>query len=58
MAKLLNPREEEGDRRPYSGGRQRFAIIKATEVSNEKKHRRGIQTVPLPKIRRFLFADC
>ena len=41
MAKLLNPREEEGDRRPYSEGDSVFAIIKATEVSIEKEASAG-----------------
>jgi len=42
MAKLLNLREEEGDRRPYSGrGDSVFAIIKATEVSIKKEASAG-----------------
>ena len=42
MAKLLNPREEEGDRRPCLGeGDSVFAIIKATEVSIEKEASAG-----------------
>ena len=51
MAKLLNPREEEGDRCPLFGeGDSVFAIIKATGVSIEKEaSARGIETVPLPK---------
>jgi len=42
MAKLLNPREEEGDRCPLFGeGDSVFAIIKATEVSIEKEASAG-----------------
>jgi len=37
MAKLLNPREEEGDRRRIRGGRQRFR----DSQSDRSVHREG-----------------
>ena len=37
MAKLLNPREEEGDRRRIRGGRQRFR----DNQSDRSVHREG-----------------
>ena len=57
MAKLLNPREEEGDRRRIRGGRQRFR----DNQRDRSVHREGSIGGELklyPTQIRFLFADC
>jgi hypothetical protein len=51
MARLLNPREEvkKAIAARIRGGDSVFAISKRPKCPSRRKHRRGIETVPLPK---------